>query len=204
LSIADTQTQLEKQSKTALTTLLKRLEDIDCEISYQKTKLMTFNCKIPHIPYKQHKILHTKQHKLLGITIDKTLTFNTHTHNMVKRMTTALHWLKSMAKHFHIQKRRTLTLQYVLSFLEYSLLTIYPFLSSSNRKKINTVISQAARFILQVPSSTRTSFSILEANLTNLDDRALYLTLQHYKKHVSHPTPIQSAKHSQIHINVTT
>jgi exonuclease III len=190
LITADTQTQLERRTHTAVHTLLRRLEELHCEISYQKTKLMTFNCRIPYIHYKQHKINHTKQHKILGITIDKTLTFNTHTHQMLKKMNTALTWLKGIAKHFHIQKRRTLTIQYVLSILDYSLLAIYPFLSNTNRKKINTVISQTARFILQTPSSTPTTFSLLEAQLMNLEHRALYLAINHFKRHHNHTNPL--------------
>jgi hypothetical protein len=188
--IADTQHQLEKITKAALHSLIRRLNQIDCEISYQKTKLLTFNCRIPHITYKQERILHVKQHKILGITIDKTLTFNTHTQNMLKRMHTSLQWLKSIAKRFNIQKRRTLALQYVLSVLDYSLLAIYPFLSPSNKKHLNRTISQTARFILQVPSSTPTIYCILEANLTNLEDRAIYLAIQHGNKHRHHPNPI--------------
>jgi hypothetical protein len=188
--VADTQTQLENITKAALHTLIRRLNQIECKISFQKTKLLTFNCHIPQITYKQETIRHVKQHKILGITLDKTLTFNTHTHNMIKRMQTSLHWLKNIAKRFHIQKRRTLVLQYVLSILDYSLLAIYPFLSPSNKKQLNRIISISAKFILQVPSSTPTTFSILEANLTNLEDRAIYLAIQHGNKHRHHPNPI--------------
>jgi hypothetical protein len=188
--VADTQHQLENIAKTALHSLIRRLKQIDCEISYQKTKLLTINCRIPHITYKHEKILHVKQHKILGITIDKTLTFNTHTQNMLKRMNASLQWLRSIAKRFNIRKRRTLALQYVLSVLDYSLLAIYPFLSPSNKKHLNRIISQTARFILQVPSSTPTTYCILEANLVNLEDRALLLALRHGHKHQNHLNPI--------------
>jgi hypothetical protein len=168
LCVSNTQYQLEKLANRALTTLLHRLEALHCEISYNKTKLITFNCKIPYLTYRNNKIHHVRQHKILGVTIDKTLTFHSHVNTIIKKMKTTLTWLKDIAKTFHIQKHRTLTIQYVLSILDYSILTIYSFLSKTNKAKLNTIISTAAKFILQCPNSTPTDFSILEANLQKL------------------------------------
>jgi hypothetical protein len=76
---ANTLHQLEKQTQTALNIILQRIEDLDCTISIPKTRLLTFNCKISHLHYKQERIHHVKEHKILGVLIDKTLTQAFHT-----------------------------------------------------------------------------------------------------------------------------
>jgi hypothetical protein len=188
LCVAVTTTQLHNKTQKALNSLLCRLDDLQCTVSLTKTKLLTFNCKIPHLQYKNHKIQHVKQHRILGIQIDKTLTFNTHVQTIVKKANQALQWLKTIATSFQIHRRRTLALQYALSIIDYSLLTIYPYLSPSNHKKLNTLISKAARFILQVPQSVSTPFVILEAHLQNIHDRAKHLAITHYRNHIHHDT----------------
>jgi hypothetical protein len=49
--------------------------------------------------------------------------------NIVKKANQVLHLLRNIASSFQINRRRTLVLQYVLSIIDYSLLTIYPYLS---------------------------------------------------------------------------
>jgi exonuclease III len=190
LCVSDTTKQLETVIQRSLYTLLKRLESLNCTVSLPKTKLITFNCRIPYLTYKNQKIHNVKQHKILGILLDKTLTFNQHVQHTITKATRSLNWLKSIAHSFHIIKRRTLAIQYVLSHLDYSLLAIYPFLSLTNCTKLNTVISKAARFILQAPHSVSTPFAITEAHLQNIHSRAIYLAIQHQRRHLNHTNPL--------------
>jgi hypothetical protein len=193
LCIADTTAQLEKLTQKALKLLLNRLETLHCQISFPKTKLLTFNCKIPFLHYRNHKIHHVKQHRILGLVLDKTMTFNTHVQNILKKANLAYTWIKSIASTFHIHQRRTLALQHILSHLDYTLLTIFPFISDTNKKKLNTIISKTARFILQVPQSTSSPYVILEAQLLNLQNRATFLAIKHIRTHTHHPNPICAA-----------
>jgi exonuclease III len=193
LCVADTPTQLEKLTQKSLNIILHRLESLSCTVSLPKTKLMTFNCKIPYLTYRNHHIHHVKQHRILGLLLDKTLTFHNHVQHILKKANHAYSWLKSIASTFYINQRKTLALQYVLSHLDYSLLTIYPFLSATNKQKLNTIISKTARFILQVPHSIPSPYAILEAQLQNIQDRATYLAIKHTRAHIHHSNPLCTA-----------
>jgi hypothetical protein len=112
---------------------------------------------------------------------------------LVTKAYATITWLNTIASKFNINRRRTLATQYVLSLIDYSLISIFPFLSKTNKNKLNTIISKTARFILQTPQSTPTQYVIIEATLQNIHDRTLYLALQFYKTHLHHPNPLCKA-----------
>ncbi|RWS01070.1 Tcoingi protein-like protein, partial [Dinothrombium tinctorium] len=103
----------------------------------------TINLQLNQLP------IPTEKHpKILGLTLDPKLTFNTHTTAVIEKATRRIHSLKAIASHTWGQDKETLTLlykQYIRSVLEYASPAWFPTLSQTNLQKLKTLENRALR-----------------------------------------------------------
>jgi hypothetical protein len=84
--------------------------------------------------------------KLLGISIDFTLNFNTHISNICKKATRKLNVLKRIGKHLNPLGKLAIYYSFIMLNFSYSPLT-WHFCGEQNTKKIEKIQQRALRFV---------------------------------------------------------
>jgi hypothetical protein len=84
--------------------------------------------------------------KLLGVTIDFKLKFNTHIANTCKKASRQLNVLKRVGKYLNRRGKLTIYHSFILSNFNYCLVT-WHFCGETNTKKIEKIQERALRFI---------------------------------------------------------
>jgi len=84
--------------------------------------------------------------KLLGVTIDFKLNFNTHISNICKKAARQLNVLKRIGKHLNRLGKLTIYYSFIMSNFSYCPLT-WHFCGEQNTKKIEKIQERALRFI---------------------------------------------------------
>ena len=84
--------------------------------------------------------------KLLGVTIDFKLNFNTHISNICKKAARQLNALKRIGKHLNRLGKLTIYYSFIMSNFSYCSLT-WHFCGEQNTKKIEKIQERALRFI---------------------------------------------------------
>ena len=118
--------------------------------------------------------------KLLGVTIDFQLNFNTHISNICKKAARQLNVLKRIGHHLNKASKMTIYYSFILSNLSYCPLT-WHFCTEHNTKKIEKIQERALRFIFD---DNNTSYSNLleKSGLPSLKIRRLRtMALETYK-----------------------
>ena len=112
-----------------------------------------------------------KEVKLLGITIDFELNFNTHISNICKKASRQLHVLKRLGKYLNKLGKLTIYHSFILSNFNFCSLT-WHFCSESNTAKIEKIQERALRFIYQDYNSTYDDL-LLKSKMPSLKIRRL-------------------------------
>ena len=109
--------------------------------------------------------------KLLGVTLDFQLNFNTHYSNIFKRASKQLNVLKRIGKHLCKLGKLNIYLSFILSNFNYCPLT-WHFCGEANTKKIEKIQERALRFIYSDYSSSYESL-LIKSPLPSLRVRRL-------------------------------
>ena len=91
--------------------------------------------------------------KLLGVTLDFQLNFNTHVSNICKKASKQLNVLKRIGKHLCKLGKLNIYHSFILSNFNYCPLT-WHFCGEANTKKIEKIQERALRFIYSDYSSS--------------------------------------------------
>jgi hypothetical protein len=100
-----------------------------------------------------NKIDCEKEVKLLGVTIDCQLKFNTHISNICKKASRQLNVLKHIGKHLTKLGRLTIYFSFIMSNFNYCPI-VWHFCGEINTRKIEKIPERALRFIYEDYSSS--------------------------------------------------
>ena len=100
-----------------------------------------------------NKIDCEKEVKLLGVTIDCQLKFNTHISNICKKASRQLNVLKRIGKHLTKFGRLTIYFSFIMSNFNYCPI-VWHFCGETNARKIEKFQERALRFIYEDYSSS--------------------------------------------------
>ena len=109
--------------------------------------------------------------KLLGVTLDFQLNFNTHVSNICKKASKQLNVLKRIGKHLCKLGKLNIYHSFILSNFNYCPLT-WHFCGEANTKKIEKIQERALRFIYSDYSSSYESL-LIKSQLPSLKVRRL-------------------------------
>ena len=101
----------------------------------------------------EHKIWESQEEKLLGLTIDKNLNFNTHLSNVCQRASVKVTILSRMVKLLPFEKKRLLFKSFIESQFSYCPL-LWMFCSRGMNRKINYIHERALRLVYEDYSSS--------------------------------------------------
>ena len=118
--------------------------------------------------------------KLLGVTIDYKLNFNTHITNICKKAARQLNVLKRIGHHLNKTSKLTIYHSFILSNLSYCPLT-WHFCTEQNTRKIEKIQERALRFIFDDYTTSYDNL-LIESAIPSLKIRRLRtMALETYK-----------------------
>ena len=162
-------------------------------ISTAKTKAIFFTRKkIPdtNLTINQVPIEFVSNHKFLGMTFDKYLTWKPHLTNLKERTNKDLNLMKIISNNSwgaDYTSLRNIYKSLILSKIEYGSL-IYDTAAKTNLKSINTIQNHAARIILGCLRNTKTDHLEILANLIPLHISRKLLLTKYAIRTISNPT----------------
>ena len=106
-----------------------------------------------HIQVAEQIIWESKEEKLLGVTIDKKLKFDTHVKNMCKKASAKVTALSRLARVIGFQKKRILMSAFIESQFSYCPL-LWMFCSKALDREINNIQKRALRMVYLDYTST--------------------------------------------------
>ena len=115
----------------------------------------------------------TSEVTLLGIDIDKNLTFNSHIHNLTKRAAGQLNYLCSNSRYLNLDAKRILVESFILANFNYCPLVWY-FCSSESKRKQEQIQKRALRFLFNDYESDYEHL-LVKANKPTLEIRKIRL-----------------------------
>ena len=120
----------------------------------------------------QNSVEEVNSHRLLGVTIDRDLSWYEHTSNMAKRLSIKLFQL-SQIKHFlDAHSRKLFFFAHIVPIIDYAS-TLWDNCSDNNFKQINRMYKRALKIILLKPSSL-TPEDLKKLNILTLKNRLLF------------------------------
>ena len=135
-----------------------------------------------------NKIKCEKEVKLLGITIDFELNFNTHISNICKKASRQLNVLKRLGKYLNKLGKLTIYHSFIMSNFNFCSLT-WHFCSEANTTKIEKVQERALRFIYQDHNSTYEDL-LIKSKMPSLKVRRLRTMAIEVFRTVNHENPV--------------
>ena len=121
-----------------------------------------------------HKILNSRQVKMLGITIDNGLNFNEHVTKLCKKASQKLHALSRICNYMTVEQRRVIMKAFIQSQFGYCPL-VWMFCSRRLNNRINKIHERALRLVYGNYNSTfcellklDKSFTVHETNIQTL------------------------------------
>lgn len=166
----------------------------ECMIFTKKRKLMPINS----LYYNGSEIRKVEEMKILGVTVDKKLSFGLHVDKVVSKAKDVSRKLRPMLKHNSglSQVNRVLIYKvFIRSVLTYCI-PIWHAANSNNMRKIQTAQNKALRYVLNLRPhpvtyhQMRTSAVHELANVEFLSEFAQRLTLQFYARMIGHPNDL--------------
>ena len=112
--------------------------------------------------------------RLLGVYLDKTLTFKPHVDYLISKTAKRIHQLKAVANSTFGPSQadlRNMYTSYIRSLVDYGALSWLPGVSLSNIARLEVIQNKAARVAVGVPSATDVPSLLLEASLLPLHIR---------------------------------
>ena len=111
---------------------------------------------------------------LLGITIDKDLTFNDHVNSLCKKVCQKLNSLARLAPYMNVEKRRIIMKAFIESQFRY-----WPLVWMFHSRGINNKINRIHERALRIPYNNKSSFQ-------DLLDKDNSVTIHHSKQNPRH------------------
>ena len=111
-------------------------------------------------------------HKMLGIIIDRDLSWHDHTSSLVKRMSIKLFQLSKIKHFLDIHSRKLFFFAHIVSIIDYAS-TLWDNCSDNNFKLINRMYKRALKLIL-LKSSSLTPQDFKQLNILTLRNRLLF------------------------------
>ena len=117
----------------------------------------------------------SNREKMLGISIDTTLSFEHHITSLCKKASQKLHALARIAHYMDFEKRRSLMKAFVISQFNYCPL-IWMFHNRALNNRINTIHERALRLVYQNKNLSFTELIELD-NAVTIHQRSLQVLL---------------------------
>ena len=158
-------------------------------INFSKSKILyisskSIRCQIvnyPSIEFQGSYVNPSTEEKLLGVTIDSTLSWDTHVHNVLKKCNTYLYLLSRIKTFLSLQNRKLFYNAYVLPHFDYCCI-VWGSCSSTLEGKVIKLQKRAARLILDCDFSMPSTLMFTKLDWLAFPDRVIYLkALQMYK-----------------------
>ena len=130
------------------------------------------NSALP-IQFKNDQIHCSREEKLLGVTVDVVLSFDSHIHNVLKKCNSLLYLLSRIKQFLSVHIRKMFFNAYILPHLDYCCV-IWGNCSSLQEQKLIRFQKRAARLILDKDFNTPSSDLFRELNWMTFPDRVQY------------------------------
>ena len=184
----DISTKLEREMKV----INQWFQDNAMQLNGDKCKLMMISSKPNNIEkcsinVNQQIIKEEDKVKLLGITIDNQLKFDSHIKNMCKEAGKKINALARIAPYLNENKRKLLMKTFVLTFFNYCPL-VWMYCSRKNNKLINTIHEIALRIAYNDFSSNFEQLLLKDNAVTNHTRNLKQLATEIYRT-VHHENP---------------
>ena len=150
-------------------------------LNSQKTKCMYVSARQKRQKMKsyfkpiyigQNSVDEVYSHKILGVTIDRDLSWYEHTSNLVKKLSIKLFQL-SQIKHFlDVHSRKLFFFAHIVPIIDYAS-TLWDNCSDTNLKQINRMYKRALKIIL-LKASSLTPQDLKKLNLLTLQNRLMF------------------------------
>ena len=128
----------------------------------------------------EHKIWESRQEKLLGLTIDKNLSFDTHLYNICKKVSSKVTALARLVKVVPFKKKRLLMKSFIESQFSYCPL-IWMFCSIQMNRKINHIHERALRLVYDDYTSSFSDLLIRDESVCIHHQNIQKLAIEMYK-----------------------
>ena len=150
------------------------------ELNGDKTQAMVISTSSKDTSWKPPLFLNgvklevVKEYKFLGVIIDNGLRFTAHVNKVVAKCTRRNGILKCLAgKEWgqNLETQKALYATYVRSAMEYASPSWYPWISETQRKKLEKVQNESMRIMTRMARTTPIDFLRLEAGLEPINSR---------------------------------
>ena len=120
----------------------------------------------------QNPVVEVHSHRILGVVIDRDLSWYEHTSSLVKRLSIKLFQLSKIKKFLDIHSRKLFFSAHIIPIIDYAS-TLWDNCSDNNFKLINRMYKRALKLIL-LKSSSLSPQDFKQLNLLTLRNRLLF------------------------------
>ena len=138
-----------------------------------KHKLRSIHDNAPRIQLNNNQVDLSSEEKLLGVTIDSGLSFDSHINNVLKKCNSLLYLLSRIKMFLTVPMRKLFFNAYILPHLDYCCI-IWGTCSASQEQKLVRFQKRAARLILDKHIDTPSSMLFSELNWMTFPERVTF------------------------------